>query len=61
MKKTIIISSISLVAGILLVLFSYFVYTVIKIQQQTTANQNSIIQIVNFLNSQIDKTKEVTQ
>jgi len=55
MKKTIIISAISLVTGIILVLIGYFVFTVIKTQQKVEQSFMAINQIVNFLNSQIKK------
>jgi flagellar basal body-associated protein FliL len=60
MKKAILISIISLVAGALLVLEGYFVYTVIRTQNQVEKNTATISQIVQFLNSQVAKnTPEV--
>lgn len=49
MKKTILISFVSLVAGIVLVLVGYFVYSVIKTQNQVARNTVAIDQIVSFL------------
>ena len=57
MKKAIIISIISLVAGMILVLGGYFVYTVIRTQTQVVQNTATISQIVQFFNSQIAKTQ----
>ena len=56
MKKAILISIISLLAGALLVLEGYFIYTVIRTQNQVEKNTAVINQIVQFLNSQIAKT-----
>jgi uncharacterized membrane protein len=56
MKKTILISIISLLAGVILVLTSYFVYTVIKTQQKVEQNTATLSQIVQFLNEQISKS-----
>jgi len=55
MKKTIIVSSVSLVVGVLLVLGGYFVYTVIKMGQRVEQNTAGIGQIVQFINEQISK------
>ena len=55
MQKAIIISIISLVTGALLVLTGYFVYTVIKTQNQVAQNTATLSQIVQFLNGEIAK------
>ena len=57
MKKTIIISSVSLLAGKALVFIGYFVYTVIRTQGQVEQNSVAIGQIVNFLNGEIAKSQ----
>jgi len=57
MKKTIMVSGVSLLVGALLVFIGYFVYTVIKTQQQVERNNVAIGQIVNFLNGEIAKSQ----
>ena len=57
MKQIIIISIVSLLVGALLVLEGYFVYTVIRTQNQVAQNTATLNQIVQFLNSQIAKTQ----
>ena len=57
MKQIIIISIVSLLVGALLVLEGYFVYTVIRTQNQVEKNTANLNQIVQFLNSQIEKTQ----
>ena len=56
MKKAILISIISLVAGMVLVLGGYFVYTVIKMEQKVETQGAVIGQIVQFLNGEIAKS-----
>ena len=51
MKKTIIITSIiSLILGAVIAISAYFVYIVIKMQNQVNQNTTNIAQIVDFLN-----------
>ncbi len=57
MKKTIIVSIVSLITGALLVLFGFFVYSVIK-TQQTVAYQGAALQeVVDFINKNIEAQK----
>ena len=50
-------SIIGIVIGILVTVTAYFAYTVITIQKQVSINTSTILQIVNFLNKSIEKTK----
>ena len=54
MKKIIIITAvISLSLGIVFTITGYFVYKVVKMQEQLNTNTQGINQIVNYLNSQM--------
>ena len=60
-KKTVIVTAlISLILGAVIALSAYFIYIVVKMQNQVNQNTSTISQIVNFLNSNIQGQQNTT-
>lgn len=57
MKKTIIIALVSIVSGIIIALFGYFVFSVIQMQKAISYQGATLNEVVNFINKSIEAQK----